>query len=143
MGSEEEKDRETIRSWLHSVFADLRLPAGAILVRAGVGGGATLNKEGEAWNVGWPSGLYLYLHILYLYLHILYLYLLPPSPPRICSLPNPRLLIGILSIPWTSGLDSSGARRNIRLLQSPSTGTLVQLGLYTVQCTVYIVQSMY
>ena len=69
MGSEEEKDRETIRSWLHSVFADLRLPAGAILVRAGVGGGATLNKEGEAWNVGWPSGLYLYLHILCLYLH--------------------------------------------------------------------------
>ena len=75
MESEEEKDRETIRSWLHSVFADLRLPAGAILVRAGVGGGATLNKEGEAWNVGWPSGLYLYLHNLYLYLHKLYLYL--------------------------------------------------------------------
>ena len=57
--------------------------------------------------------------------------------------PNPRLLVGILSIPWTSGLDSSAARRNIRLLQSPSTGTLVQPGLYTVQCTVYIVQSMY
>ena len=141
MESEEEKDRETIRSWLHSVFADLRLPAGAILVRAGVGGGATLNKEGEAWNVGWPSGLYLYLHILYLYL-------LPPSPPRICSLPNPRLLVGILSIPWTSGLDSSAARRNIRLQETegPSvskywhTGTarFVHCTMYRLHCTVNV-----